>query len=421
MPMRKEKLITPRGIPTISASLNRRRFLAGAAGAAALAGCAEPTDGTRYTEEDIANLARQREDEAANRGQGPYGVQRYAGYKGLAELPWFDLDENEDLILSDDSVPSAIDVHTHLGMSILFKPELDLLASTPRVKHLLDCDAPASPCELDLDIYINGNFSEAALDGLQRVTLTQGLWGNGFVRTHTVPNLIAEMDAMRIEKSVLLPIKLGLPFGDDMTEQWRGAVDNSPHADRLLVGASVHPEDEDRVGQLEAYAASGARIIKLHPTVQQFYPDDRNLWPLYETAERLGVVVFFHGGRAGIEPEGRLRFALPRHYEAVLRDFPRLQVILGHAGARDGVAMLDLAIKYENAWLGIHGQSVTRLDEIIERTGGKRLLFGTDWPWYHLGATLAKVLICTQSPSRSGIRSALLRENALQLLPDLSG
>lgn len=406
--------------PKVQKGLRRRQFIAGAAGLTALSACSKKTDGERYTEADIQSLAQQRIDEAENRGRGPHGEQRYAGYRGLAELPWFALDSENRLVLSDDSVPSAIDVHAHLGMSVLFKPELDLLAKTDRVRHLLDCDAPNTPCELDLDVYINGNFSETALDALQKVTVTQGLWGNDFVTTHTIPNLLAEMDAMRVEKSVLLPIKLGLPFGDDLTEQWRSAVAGSPQAERLLVGASVHPEDRERVSQLEAYAKSGARIVKLHPTVQQFYPDDPSLWPLYEAAERLGIVIFFHGGRAGIEPEGRLRFAVPRHYEAVLRDFPKLQVILGHAGARDGRAMLELAMRYDNAWLGIHGQSVSRLDEIIQRSGGKRLLFGTDWPWYHLGATLAKVLICTKSASSAGIRSALLRENALTLLPDLS-
>ena len=111
---------------------------------------------------------------------------------------------------------------------------------------------------------------------------------------------------------------------------------------------------------------------------------------------------------------------MPRHYEAVLANFPNLQVILGHAGARDGEAMLRLALKYDNAWLGIHGQGVTRLDEIIRQTGGERLLFGTDWPFYHIGSSLAKVLICTDSPGKQQIRQAILRDNALKLFPEIA-
>jgi hypothetical protein len=78
--------------------------------------------------------------------------------------------------------------------------------------------------------------------------------------------------------------------------------------------------------------------------------------------------------------------------------------------------MLDLGLRYENAWFGIHGQGVTHLDEMIRRTGGERMLFGTDWPFYHLAATLAKVLIVTDAPERRSVRNAILRENAERLL-----
>ena len=48
--------------------------------------------------------------------------------------------------------------------------------------------------------------------------------------------------------------------------------------------------------------------------------------------------------------------------------------------------------------------------------GGERLLFGTDWPFYHLAATLAKVLIVTDTADRREIRHAILRGNAERIL-----
>ncbi len=124
---------------------------------------------------------------------------------------------------------------------------------------------------------------------------------------------------------------------------------------------------------------------------------------------------FSPGARAGIHPQPRPRYALPRHYEAVLADFPDLPVVLGHAGARDGEQMLELATRYDNAWLGTHGQGLTALDKMITATGGERLLFGTDWPFYHIGMSLAKVLICTENKHRAQ-RTRILRDNAAQLL-----
>ena len=40
--------------------------------------------------------------------------------------------------------------------------------------------------------------------------------------------------------------------------------------------------------------------------------------------QRLGMAIFFHGGRAGIEPEYTHPYALMRHYEGALRAFPEL-------------------------------------------------------------------------------------------------
>jgi predicted TIM-barrel fold metal-dependent hydrolase len=403
--------------------LNRRRFLTAmglSAGTLALAGCESPPE-ERYSQTDVDQLAAQRSMESEKKGKGPYGDHVYQGYRGLAELPWFELDENGQLYCADDSIPLAIDVHCHLGMSVLFKPRLDLLARTDRVRHLLDCDAEAVGCPLDLDIYVNGNFSPEALEGLQMSTVAQGLWGSRFAKTQTIPNLLSEMDAMRVQYALLLPIKLGLPFGDDLTDDWRNAVSRAQADQRLHVGLSVHPRDENRIEEMRTHAAKGGRIIKLHPPVQRFYPDDAEVMDLYAEAEKLGLVVFFHGGRAGIEPESSHPYAMPRHYEAPLAEFPNLQFILGHAGARDSEAMLELALRYDNAWLGMHGQSLTHLETMIQRSGGERLLFGTDWPFYHLGASLAKVLITTDTPERARMRERILRGNALQLFPGLFG
>jgi len=156
--------------------------------------------------------------------------------------------------------------------------------------------------------------------------------------------------------------------------------------------------------------------VKLHPTMQAFYPDEPDAMEIYQAAERLGMIIFYHGGRAGIEPESRHRYAMPRHYEGALANFPNLPFVFGHAGARDGDATLELGLRYENAWFGIHGQGVSHLDKMIERTGGERMLFGTDWPFYHLAASLAKVLIVTDSEDRRGVRHAILRGNAERLL-----
>jgi len=250
--------------------------------------------------------------------------------------------------------------------------------------------------------------------------LAQGLWGSEVTRTHTIANLVDEMNAMRVQQAVILPIKLGLPFGDDQTQLWRSEINKSGEGARLLSGFSVHPLKDNCIEQMREHAKSDLKIMKLHPTVQRFYPDDPAIMKVYEEARSLGVTVFFHGGRAGIEPESSHRYAMPRHYQKAIANFPEVNFILGHGGARDVDAMLELMLTNNNAWLGTHGQGITKLDQIIEKTNGQRILFGTDWPFYHLGSSLAKTLIVTDSAARQDQRYALLRGNALELLASIN-
>ena len=378
-------------------------------------GCSDDVSPEQYTQADKDLMARQQELERQNSGKGPFGKHVYQGYRGLADLPWFELDSEQRLVCVDESIPKAIDVHCHLGMSVLFEPELDLLKEHPRTRHLLDCDDTNPGCDLDLDIYVNGNFSEEALSFLTKTIVAQGLWGSDYAETQTIPNLLREMDAMRVERSVLLPIEFGFWFGDRQTEKWRDAVARA-NTDRLISGFSVSPDDKNAIADMERHVKAGARVMKLHPPVQRFFPDDPSLDELYTRAAELGVIVFYHGGRAGIESEAAHPYAMPRHYEATFKNHPNLKCVIGHGGARDGDAMLELALKYDNVWLGTHGQGITHLDKMIEATNGERLLFGTDWPFYHVGASLAKVLITTDTPGRSIIREKLLRTNALELL-----
>jgi predicted TIM-barrel fold metal-dependent hydrolase len=401
----------------MDSKIERRRFLSLlAAGTAGLAwpGCSSEPEPGRYTPADVEVLAQQRRDEAAIAGRGRFGTHRYRGYRGLAELPWFELDPDGRLRCVADDLPPAIDFHCHLGMSVLLAPKIDLQASSPRVIHHLACDAEEPGCELDLDVYINGNFDADALRRLRSETIAQGLWGSPAAATQTIPNLLREMDDTRVGEAVILPIALGLPFGDDLAAQWATGIAAAEAGERLHLGASVHPRDPDRIASLERQVAAGARVVKLHPTVQRFYPDDPDMMELYAACDRLGLIVFFHGGRAGIEPESSHRYAMPRHYEAPLAEFPKLRFVLGHGGARDSAGMLEMGLRHDNAWFGIHGQGITRLDEMIRLAGGDRLLFGTDWPWYHLGATLAKVLIVTEGEPE--LRTSILRGNAERLL-----
>lgn len=383
-----------------------------ALGAASVAlGC---VDRSRYSEADAAALEAQRRAERLASGKGPYGSHVYDGYRGLAELPWFEVDDTGRLKLVAEDVPPVIDVHGHLGMSLLLAPQIDLQARTERVEHVLDCDATDLGCKLDLDVYINSNFTSADLWALRYDAVARLLWGSGPAQTQTLPNLLAEMDDVGVEQVAILPIAFGLPFGDDLADRWLDAIDSCGTPDRFIRAASVHLEDEHWREKLRSQAARGARLVKLHPAGQRYFPDEPKAMDIYEECGRLGLVVFLHGGRAGIEPGYAHQFTLMKGYEPMLAEHPQVDFVLGHAGARDVEDAMELGRRYPNAWLGIHGQGITVLDRLTREVGPDRLLFGSDWPFYHLAATLAKVLIVTED--RPDVRHAILRGNAQRLL-----
>jgi predicted TIM-barrel fold metal-dependent hydrolase len=385
---------------------NRRQFtrllLATAGVAVGVPGCTSSAD---YSADDRDALARQMREEAAASGHGRFGKVHFRGYRGLAELPYFDLDEHGLLRLTVDGLPPVIDFHAHLGMNFLFAPDIDLLRRTPRTQYFLD---------LDLDVYINSAFTEATHADMSREVRNQLTLGSAAAATHTIPNLLAEMDAVGVAQVALLPIALGLPFGDNLTERWLDAIAHSGAAARFIPFASVHPRDGHWRERLRGYAGRGVRGLKVHPEMQRVAPDDARMLEVYGECERLGLVVIFHGGRSGIEPEFMRPYAVMRRYAGAVAAFPRVQFVLGHAGARDVAEAVRLAEQHPQVWLEITGQGATQLDGLVERIGANRLLFGSDWPFYHLAATLAKVLLVTEG--RPDARTAILHDNAERVL-----
>jgi hypothetical protein len=299
-------------------------------------------------------------------------------------------------------------------MSFLLAPDLDLLKRTARIQYLLDCDRDVPGCDLDLDVYINSAFDEQMHAEVERQLRNQLLWGSEAAATHTIPNFVAELDAMRFQAAALLPIAIGMPFGDDVTEQWLDALERTDASDRFIPFASVHPSAGDWRERLRGYGRRGVRGLKIHPEMQRVFPDEPRVMEIYEECERLGLVIIFHAGRSGIEPEFMRKYALLRRFAEPVRAFPRVQFALGHAGARDVEDAVALAKKHDNVWLEITGQGVTQLDAIIKDVGTERLLFGSDWPFYPLAATLAKVLLVTENNKPA--RAAIIRHNADRIL-----
>ena len=176
----------------------------------------------------------------------------------------------------------------------------------------------------------------------------------------------------------------------------------------------MHPFSPDLEERLDRQLARGARGIKVHPAVQCVRPDHPRAIRLYRRCGERFLPVLWHAGPVGVGPALWRSLSQMRLYERPIAQCPATTFILGHAGARQMPEALDLQLRYPNVVLEISSQSLTNLRHIVERADPDRIVFGSDWPFYHQAISLAKVLLATED--RRALRRKIFYDNAARIL-----
>lgn len=160
------------------------------------------------------------------------------------------------------------------------------------------------------------------------------------------------------------------------------------HRDRLVAVGSVNPLHEIAVrDEVRRVLDLGIGMIKIHPPHQLFSPNAYRgeLWQLadiYRECEERGVPVMFHTGTS-VFPKARNVFADPMPIDDVAVDFPKLRIILAHAGRpMHGETALFLARRHRNVHVEISGIPPKSLLRYFPRVAeiADKVLWGTDWP-----------------------------------------
>jgi uncharacterized protein len=331
-----------------------------------------------------------------------YSRRRFDSHLALAELPWFDVREGR-LVLADRSIGPVADVHAHLALTFLRRQSVDLRAAHEDAELYL----PVSHA-VDLQVYANRNFDADDLTALERDLAWRATTKGGMRRTHTVPNLVRHMEEMGVTSSILLPIEL--PLMSWNSETWLEAARGEG---RLINLGSVHPFGRAVRERLERLKKAGIRGIKLHPAVQMFPPDHPRAMEVYRACADLDLPVLWHCGPVDIETRiGRWCSQL-KHYWRAVHDHPDTRFVLGHSGALQFDLALQLAQRYRNVWLELSSQGLPNVRRLVLEAPEDRVLFGSDWPFYHQSMPLAKTLIATDD--RREQRGRILWDNAAAL------
>jgi predicted TIM-barrel fold metal-dependent hydrolase len=216
----------------------------------------------------------------------------------------------------------------------------------------------------------------------------------------------------------------GLWVDDDYVAKYVAA-----HPERLIGFLSVDPtqdgwEDELRYGHQELKL----RGIKLLPMYAGFRPDEPRLDPLWRYAQQHHLPVLLHTGTTFIA-QAALDCTLPRHIDPVAARFPDVPIIMAHLGHPYEGECVVTARKHPNVYADISAlhyrpwQFYNSLMLVQEYGIWDKVLFGTDYPFTNVAATLRglrslnQMLAGTSLPrlSEDAIERMIYRES-LELL-----
>jgi predicted TIM-barrel fold metal-dependent hydrolase len=196
------------------------------------------------------------------------------------------------------------------------------------------------------------------------------------------------------------------------------------NSDIAMAFASLDPtRGADAVREARRLVAAGVvRGLKLHPPIQQFFPNDRVAYPLYEGFAEARLPVIFHTGHSGIGtgmPGGggiRLKYGQPMPIDDVAVDFPDMPIILAHPSFPWQDEAISICLHKPQVYIDLSGWSPKYFSPTLVQYANTllkhKVLFGSDYPlltpdrWM---ADFEKIAI------RDEVRPLILKENAARL------
>jgi hypothetical protein len=170
-------------------------------------------------------------------------------------------------------------------------------------------------------------------------------------------------------------------------------------------------------------AAGGVRGLKLHPPSQQFFPNDRLAYPLYEVFAEARLPVVFHTGHsgmgAGMRGGGgiRLKYGDPMPIDDVAVDFPDMPIVMAHPSFPWQDEAISIALHKPQVYIDLSGWSPKYFSPTLVQHANTllrhKVLFGSDYPYLTPDRWLADF---EKIGIREEVRPLVLKENAARLL-----
>jgi predicted TIM-barrel fold metal-dependent hydrolase len=197
------------------------------------------------------------------------------------------------------------------------------------------------------------------------------------------------------------------------------------HPDVAIPFASINPHRGKEGVQaarrlIRDYKVKG---FKFHPSTQEFFPNDRLAYPLYEAIAEAGLPALFHTGQtgagAGMRGGGgiRLKYSNPLYLDDVAADFPDMPIILAHPSFPWQEEALSVATVKPQVYIDLSGWSPKYFPPILVQYANTllkdKILFGSDYPVITPERWMEDF---EKLPIKPEVKQKIFKENAARLL-----
>ncbi len=197
------------------------------------------------------------------------------------------------------------------------------------------------------------------------------------------------------------------------------------HSDVAIPFASINPHrGPEGVAQARRLIRDyGVRGFKFHPSVQEFSPNDRMAYPLYEVIAEAKLPALFHTGQTGVGAGTRagggirLKYSNPLLLDDVAVDFPDMPIVLAHPSFPWQEEALSVATHKPQVYIDLSGWSPKYFPPILVQYANtllkNKILFGSDYPVMSPERWMADFDKLAIKPE---VRPLILKHNAAKLL-----
>jgi uncharacterized protein len=197
------------------------------------------------------------------------------------------------------------------------------------------------------------------------------------------------------------------------------------NADVAIPFASINPtRGAAAVDEARRLVSAGlVKGLKLHPPMQEFWPNDRVAYPLYEVFAEARLPVVFHTGHSGIGTGMRggggvrLKYGQPMPIDDVAVDFPDMPIVLAHPSFPWQDEAISICLHKPQVYIDLSGWSPKYFSPTLVQYANTllkhKVLFGSDYPMLTPDRWMADF---EKIGIRDEVRPLILKENAVRLL-----